>query len=111
MSDTGWKLIARHPKREYYVNEDGMCRTVDTFSGKETVNDGLLVRGRSSSRLCFLGQPVARLVAAAFLNPPKDKKWIAYRKKDDPFDNSVSNIRLKIVGEGNVRPPRRNTGA
>lgn len=63
MPDTGWRLIARQPKREYYVNAEGLCRTVNTVSGEEEINDGLLVRGRRSSRLYFVQQPVARLVA------------------------------------------------
>ena len=105
MTDTGWKLVGQSDRREYYVNEDGMCRTVNTVSGEEEINDGLLVRDRKSSRLCFLGQPVARWVARFFLDPPPDKKWRAVHIRDDPFDNSVNNIRIKIVGEDekNVR--------
>jgi len=98
---TEWKLISKNPKREYYVNADGMCRTVNLISGEETINDGLLVRGRKSSRLCFLAQPVARWVAIAFLNPPENKKWRAVHIKDDPFNNAISNIRVEVYGEGN----------
>lgn len=91
-----WKEIEGHPA--YFISSYGRVKTRKHEEAKILRQHSY--NGSWAVRLCEDGiyekHQIARLVAEAFLDPPKDRKWRVYHLDGNPDNNTPENLTFKM---------------